>query len=350
MRLFRNCSVTLLLLMLICSCGNEESAVTTIKVDLNNVEKVDLLLQHTAVVPIQLENVGLIHQLAVKDSIALLKTDKVLSINLNTGKQIAEYSRKGRANNEYLSAWHIGFEDDMVYIYDMNAKKVMYFTSNGELKYNKATPLNTQGKPFQQMISYKDNQYIGQRVFGSGDVPELSLYDSTFTHIADLGEFVLRSSNSFGSRFFKDHKGEVLFNRAFLNDIYAISNELVTIRYKIDFGEYSIPDLNEFADEIEIIQFINNVQNNEFASMISNIYDSDSYLCFSFLFKINGMNKSQKALCVYNKENGETKSFIFESGDKAIQHILIDNEVVQLFQDNEMGDLYVSKIAIEALL
>jgi len=90
--------------MLICSCGNEESAVTTIKVDLNNVEKVDLMLQHTAVVPIQLENVGLIHQLAVKDSIALLKTDKVLSINLNTGKQIAEYSRKGRANNEYLSA------------------------------------------------------------------------------------------------------------------------------------------------------------------------------------------------------------------------------------------------------
>lgn len=347
MRLLRKGIIVLLSLILVTGCGKEESSVTTVKVDLASSKKINLQLPHVNTLQIQLENMGLIHQLEVKDSIALFKTDKVLSVNVNTGKQIAEYSRKGRANNEYLSAWNIGFEDDMVYIYDMNSKKVMYFTCNGELKYNKATPLNTQGKPFQQMISYKDNQYIGQRVYGVGDIPELSVYDSTFTYIADVGDFILRSSNSFGSRFCKNHKGEVLFNRAFLNDIYEVQDGSATIRYIIDFGEYAIPDLNGFTDEMEIIQFINSGQNMEFATMISNIHDSEDYLCFSFLLRTNGL-PAEKALCIYNKKNGEAKSYRFESGDRTVQHIVIDNDIVYVFQDNEEGDLFVSKIAIGA--
>ena len=348
MRLFRNCIVIFLFSILVASCSKEKSSVTTVKVDLLSSREINLQLPYVKTIPIKLENIGFIHQLAVKDSIALFKTDKVLSVNINTGEKFAEYSRKGRANDEYLSAWNVGFEDDMVYIYDMNAKKVMYFTFNGELKYNKTTPLNTQGKPFQQIISYKDNQYIGQRVFGTGDIPELALYDSTFTYMADVSEFILRSSNSFGSRFCRNHKGEVLFNRAFLNDIYEVTDRGATIRYIIDFGEYAVPDLNGFADEMEIIQFINKGQNKGLATMISDIYDSENYLCFSFLLRANGL-KAEKALCIYNKKNGEAESYSFESGDRTIQQIIIDNDIVYVFQDNEEGDLFVSKIAVGAL-
>ncbi len=337
----------IILLTVLFGCSNGESSVSTIKVDMSMVKSLDLQLPHVSTIAIQSENIGLIRQFEVKDSIALMRTDKVLSFNVNTGKQITEYSRRGRANDEYLSAWNVGFEDGMIYIYDMNAKKVMYFSYNGDLKYIKTTPLNTQGKPFQQMISYKD-KYIGQRVFGVDHIPELALYDSNFVYIADVSDFILRSSNSFGSRFYKNYKGGILFNRAFLNDIYEVSDKAATIRYIVDFGEYSIPNLYDYTDEIEIIQFINK-KNNKFATLINNIYESANYIGFSCLFGDKGL-KADKVICIYDKSSEETMSFLIKTEDTIIQQIVFDNDIVYILHDNERGDCFLSRLHIDTLM
>lgn len=275
--------------------------------------------------------IGAISQVVIQDSVLLLKTTGGLfSLNIDTGKQIARYSRLGRAENEYLSLWSVGFINDNVYIYDMNAKKIKLFERDGSFVTNIDVPSSAASSPFQQFVRSGD-YYIGKRVFTSEKISELSVYDNNFNYLMDIGEIALRSGFSLGYPFYKKKDGTILYYRGMLNDIYQISGNKVSKRYTVNFGRQNIPGLKRFKEELEIINYANNAPD-KYATGITNIYESEKYFGCMFLMY------AQKCYLLYDVTNNSSVVLKFESDTGVyIEQIIMYGDQLMIFTQDESG-------------
>lgn len=314
-----------------------------LQVDLNRTVAVDVSGINAETVRLD-SLAGSLDQVVIKDSFALVKASgTLLGIDLRTGRIISQYSRKGRAPGEYLTLWSVGIDGDNVYIYDINSKKVMYFDYSGQLlkQVHLAQPLS--GKPFQDYIRSNSGFIIGKRVFGVGEIPELALYDSTFCHVSDISDFNLRSGAHLGYPFCLNHKGEIYYVRSLLNDVYLVDGHSARKVYSVDFGRNNIPALDNFKDEMEIINFANR-NPDRYATFISNIYDSEDYFCFMFFAK------GKKMYAVYEKAAAGVHTFEVNAGSSVIAQIVTSENKAYIFWESESGDIYVTVLPIEHLL
>ena len=117
----------------------------------------------------------------------------------------------------------------------------------------------------------------------------------------------------------------------------------VSVKYYIDFGENNMPFDLSWRDEYDCIDFINSSEE-DYAILVSNIYESDKYFCFRFLWK------KKKCLGVYNKSNGKTASFMFDSSpsDSVVDVYAFDDKVLLVNQDGDKTCL--TTISVDDLL
>lgn len=327
------------------SCTSRNIAkVPTLRVDLDATVHLDVSQMHGKTVWLDSTClIGRIGQVCIADTVALVKSSEILAgFDLRTGDLVARYSRKGRASGEYLSIWSIGIDEEMVYLYDINSKKVMYFDISGHLLKQVPVAQSPSEKPFQDFVRRGDGAIIGKRVFGAGEIPELSLYDSDFRHVSDIDGFILRSGSYFGCPFFRNMQGDVYYVRSMLNDIYVLKGTFAEKAYSVDFGNSTIPFLERFKDEMEIISYANKFPD-RYATFISNIYDSDDYVCFMFLAK------RKKMYAVYEKSSGHTFSFDFCNGNGVLSQIVTHDDSVYLFWESETGSIEVAVLSVQGL-
>ena len=172
-----------------------------------------------------------------------------------------------------------------IYIYDINTKKVIWSTIDGRfVSYEKVTD-KAEKSPFSMFIRFDDSYYIGKRVFGIGEIPELSLYDEHFNYLKPIEpKLRLRSGLHMGKSFSLDSNGQVLYNQYFSNRILAVSISGISVQFVIDFGKFSFPNVEKYKDEYEIIEAINSSPR-KYATYVHNFIDSDRFFSFAFLFK-----------------------------------------------------------------
>ena len=290
---------------MLCSCRYEPPAEADIVLDLSGAEVLDMTAfpmltvteMDTAVV------MGQVSGASVLDGIAIVKAGKVLyGIDWSTGEVKTRYSRQGRASDEYLSLWAAGADSGLVYIYDMNGKKILFYSADGDFLRSCSLMETSSENPFQEAVRLNDSLYVGKRIYRAGDICELSLYDKDFRYVRDIGDFRLRSGIYMGSPFYRVSDNNILYCRYMLNDIYRLTADTLSVAYRIDFTDKSIPRLKRFKDEYEIIDFVNGVPG-KYAGCVSDIYETPEYFCFTFL------SDSRQWYAVYDRASGESRVY-----------------------------------------
>lgn len=257
-----------------------------------------------------------------------------------TNSVTAKFGRLGRAKDEYTFISDFGYDKDagQVYLYDMNSKRINWYSPKGEFIDTVGVTSKSSRQPFSTIVKYGDN-YIGKRVFGMPGVPELSLYDKDFNFVHAISpELILRSGIDLGKQFSCNDDGEVLYNRYFSNEILAVTPDSVGVRYIVDFGDYNVPDDN-FTDEYEIIDYVNSDSVNECATLISNICDKGNYLSFSFIKK-----PGRRCLCIYDKTAGKSRSLIVHDPEFEVSQIIPAGDCAFVFFEDPDGGSYIGKI------
>lgn len=316
------------------SC-NKEYSHTVIEVDLS--EAVNVSLEGVDETRLMSQTVlGKLIQIIVNDTLILVKTPEgVRGFSSETGEETAVFSRKGRAADEYLNAWNVGFEDGLPYILDIDSKKMMYFNHEGGMIESKNLPMSN---PFQHIVKLDKGRYLGKRMYGTGHISELSLYNADLQYVSDFGDLILRSGSNFGFPFYRNENGDVYYNRDFLNEIYRVADDDLKLFYTIDFGDNNIPGLASFEDEMEIIMY-SNQSVKEYATMVSGIYDSKKYFCFTFVFS------GKRGYAVYDKTDKSVTTYLF----KDAEYMTTSDDAVYIFSQTEENGTCFSRIALDKL-
>lgn len=249
-----------------------------------------------------------------------------------------KYSRIGNASNEYTHISDFGYDQmtGLVYIYDMNAKKVLWFSQTGEFVRKDAVTNKASASPFSAFVRYNDSFFIGKRVYGMGKIPELSMYDNNLNFVKQIASHInLRSGIELYKQFTLDCQGKVLYNRYFSNEILEVSEDYVKARYVVDFGKYNIPDPTKYHDEYEILNEINSSKK-LYSSYIHNICDSERYLSFAFISK-----PGKNCVAVYDKTLSCTKAYIIMPSPYSVSQVIPTTDSIYVIMEDDIGKYWV---------
>ena len=348
----RKCLIVFAILCCIISCKYSErnNAETIIHIDLEKMHKIDIYGEYAEQIclvdsgkSVLVDEVKKI--LFTEGQYIIQGRNKILAFDAQSGVCKMAFSGQGRARDEFISLWDVWIEGKTICIYDMNGKKILRYDFNGNLSEVISIADKASNYPFQVLAKTIGGYYVGKRVYGSVKHNiELNLYDKDFEFVKEIGDLKIESGIYLGYPFFVYSPSEVLYYRYLYNDIYAIDDKQnVTVKYYVDFGENNVPLNPNFKDEYDRIDFVNNSKKN-YATLVSNIYESDKYFCFRFAFD------GEKCLGVYDKSSGKTASFVFVSSSESPRAdvYVFDDKALLVTQD--MDKTCLTTISVDDLL
>ena len=131
---------------------------------------------------------------------------------------------------------------------------------------------------------------------------------------SSLTDYPLKRSGLVNSEAFYYFKDSVRLFLHGCNTIFSIDKDGVSPRYQLDFQEKNIPA--SFFSENKPNQFHEAITSSEYIGWFNRVYESDSALLVSFLYK------NRTCLCLYNKLDKTSKT---------------------VYMDNLINDIYNSK-------
>lgn len=268
----------------------------------------------------------------------LLRTNMgVFLYDCSSNKLVTSFSRKGKASYEYTYVSDFGMVDNLVYIYDINTKKILWFDKTG--KYLKTDFMSDRAgdKPFSSFARC-GNGYIGKRIYSMTDAPQLAFYDNEFRFLKDIeGVSPLTSGIDLYKQFSRGSEGEILYTYYFDRKIMAVSPQGAKDKYIVDFGKYNVPDIDRFKDEYDIIDYVNSAEK-KMATYVSRINENECFLSFFFI-----LHKGKSCLGVYDFNTGKTASYIFHKDESETVTIVPGNNCAYVFYENEDGNVNVGQ-------
>lgn len=342
--------VVFVILGCIIGCKHTENSVKiVIPIDLKKMHEIDLQGEYaTQICLMDNDKPALVDEvkkiLFVKGQYIIQCRNKVLAFDAQTGVQTTSFSEQGRAKTEFIHLWDTWLEDSLVCMYDVNTKKILRYDLNGNFSDVISITTKAEDNPFQVLAKMGENYYVGKRVYSGMEDVELNLYDKNFEFVKEIGDLKIESGIYLGYPFFVYSPNEILYYRYLYNDIYAIDDKQnVTVKYYVDFGENNVPLNPQWKDEYDRIEFVNNSDKN-YATLVSNIYESDKY--FGFRFVIDG----EKCLGIYDKSNGKTASFVFVSSSESPRaDVYVFNDKA-LLVTQDMDKTCLTTISVDDLL
>ena len=267
------------------------------------------------------------------DSFILRDYTSISSFDNKSGKYLTSYSGIGRAEHEVQNIAETLVKDDQLLIFDNFSRKVVRYSLDGVF-IGKEDVGGSSTKSFQFLCPYIDGTFLGRRVFGVGEIPEISVFDSKFEWVNDIETPFLKSGSFFHNPLVAIWDGRVLYNQYFNNTVYYVEDDgSLSKAFSVDFGRHNIPESLLELPEYEIIQNVNN-SIRDYATLISNIYESKKYLCFTFL-----MNPGKRCFYCLSKADGEDGVFLFNGDDMTIDLIRVHDDKVYLFAQQDEDTL-----------
>lgn len=320
------------------SCSHNNNNATVVRIDTSNTFEYPLDTKDGFL--LEPEFLGAVSDVIVLDSTLIISSNnKLLGFSIYSGHSLCCFSREGRGPEEYLKIWDFGADHNNLYLYDIDGKKILFFRENGEYLESVALPEESSSNPFQSLIPARwNNGYVGKRIYGMPNVPELSFYDSLFRYVEPIGADELRSGIRLWRQFFNGADNDILYNRYFSNDINAISADGVRVKYSVDFGKNNLP---RFTDEYEAIDLLSQESSApKYASIMSQIVETKSSLCFQFVYN------AQKYYVLYDKVSQEAKIIHPTVQDGEIEQILYHNNSLIVIAADAIGAIYLYNISL----
>jgi hypothetical protein len=284
--------IFLISVVLIYSCRerNKLENIKTIRIGFTDIKNVDIS-DSTRVKIISLETnaSSLMYDI---DKIDFLE-DKILLFNKNNvivfdtiGKFLFNVGQRGIGPGEYLDVTSFFVKNNFIYLFDASTQKILAYDNDGT--YISSAKLQS---PYEALLIYpieNEQMYIAKNKYqGSNEkIPGFSIYNEHYKKTEDINNTYVESSN-FDFNCFYSFQNKILYWK-FLNDtIFSIvHHESMTPEYIIDFQNYAIPNhIRKGNDTEEIIEYVNNSNNPNLATLIRYIQEDSLYIRFGFIQK-----------------------------------------------------------------
>ena len=284
--------------------------------------------------------VGTIEHICFIDDEVLIHSGQMLiGFDSASGEEVATFSRRGRANDEYVSLWGFNVGAGSVFIQDLSGGKILRYSSSGELE----KVFETQRPSFQAFALLPDGRVVGKRSFEGIPTVELSTWGEDFTYASDIAsDSKIESGIMLNYPFSYTDRGEVLYNRYFQNEIYTVHAEEISLRYRIDFGSRNFDQLIEHKDEYDALDLFQ--ESSGRASFISNLNEDSKYITFQFVMSPEGAS-----FAIYEKRTKKTKVFRFTT-ELVISSIIADRDICYVFAQDAEGKTVYFRYKIDDLL
>lgn len=242
-------------------------------------------------------------------------SNRLYLISPETGEELKQLSRRGRANDEYISLHSFYKDNAKIAIHDFDGSKVLLIDSTTETITSVSKPSSGN---FSFLYRLDGDTFVGKQTYGVGNIPVLALYDNNLEMISPKGEDFLKSGISTGYPFAKGENG-VLFNRSLTYDIQEVTRDTTKTKYHIEFKSHNLPSLDNYDDDFDLIREIGETSL-PVISRISHIYEDDSRLCFDYTDNVNGV-----MYAVFDRNTNKTQSIRFIPKDKSSTIIAVVN-------------------------
>lgn len=307
------------LLLLFCcfimfSCNNDtEKEIETIEVDIKGLTDIvvdkdckDFLIIPLDDVadPIAAQNVRL-----YGDKIIVKSMDCILIYSVN-GDYIGKIDKKGHARSEYLTIFDYLYVDDVIYINDFQSSKIISYNLQGEY-LNSYSYLENEFK-YDKLFKLDSNLFVAVNSWNGTPgitTPMFSFINNTFK-VVNMDSTLTRTNGMLMINSFSRYKDISLYWMYADNSIYQIDgNHNVSVRYKVDFGKYGIPDaiLKEPNSELFFDYITENIS--QIAFSIDNIYEQEDVVMFTFAYNKN------RCYSIYGKSSKQSKLFTASFSD-----------------------------------
>ena len=269
----------------------------------------------------------------VDSTLLVLSANRLDGFSLRSGKKKTAFSTPGRGPGEYVRIWDYGVDGKDIYLYDIDGKRMLFFTPEGGLLRTIQLSEKSADNPFQSVIPVPwENAYLGKRVFGMPDVPELSLYDKDFRFVRAEGTDILRSGIKLWRQLFIGADGDILYNRYFSNAVQSITQDGVFVKYLIDFSGLN---LGEVKDEYEILGTLSKPENaGRYAGIMGSLFENEYF--FAFQFATGG----NKYLAVFDKLAKNSKLFLPVVERCEVRQVFLHGESLFIIAADEDNNIF----------
>ncbi|MBQ6911240.1 MAG: 6-bladed beta-propeller [Bacteroidales bacterium] len=326
-----------LTLLLIISCARNGSVMTknTIVADIE--KAIPLSLDVDDGLRLSDVQLGMIDDAWVKDTLLMLFGNNALhAFSTQTGKLSMTFSRQGRGPLEYIRIWDYGADDDGIYIYDIDGKQMLFFLWDGSFKKMEKLTGRSADNPFQAIIRAPWGKgYVGKRIYGTPEVPELSSYDEHFRYVSPIGAYTLRSGLKLWRQLYLGSDGDVLYNRYFSNEVLSLTSDSLAVKYIVHFPHRNVPEMDDEYDALELL----GKKNTPYAVIMSQIKETDKYFGFQFAAESN------RYYAVYDKLSGNCKVYLPIVAKQEVQTVFLNDNILFTIASDESGS-YVYQVKL----
>ena len=279
--------------------------------------------------------IGSVDDALMVDSAIVFKSGNELNcIHLTQNGSIKKLSRIGRGPGEYIQIWDFGLDENLLYLYDIDGKQILYFSLDGDFICSKRLSDLAADCPFQAMIPAPwGKEYVGKRVFGMPDVPELSLYDDSFHYLDRLGKDDLRSGIKLWRQLYRGSDDDILYCRYFSNEVLHVMRNDVSVKYSVDFINRNVPPSE---DEYEILEKLSKEQaKSRYATIMGQMEETDDHFCFQFV------TDARRLFAFYEKTTGRCRIYQPEVADQDIEQLLFYHGILYVISQDKDDSLWL---------
>ena len=236
--------------------------------------------------------IGKISKSIYYDDKFLISTQGKLLLYSRDGNFIGQIGQRGRAANEYIGYTDCWIQDNHVYLYDMNGKKVLKYTLDNQL--DKIYPLKSEVSPntypFAFIIPFGDGD-IGQCVWNGSmkESPALAFYDKNFAFHSVIGHLTIRSGLRIGYPLIQSVNNTALYWNPLDRRIFRIApDQNIKLAYTLSFGNKNYPELTTVKDDYEILGlYQDKTWRKNHAGIITYVWENAENLLFLYSYADN---------------------------------------------------------------
>lgn len=242
------------------------------------------------------------------------------------GKYHNKIENIGQGPQEYISVMDfcIDTEKEQIILLCDIPYKIMKFTYSGQF-VNEIEQTDF----FISIVMDSDYIYCNRSDLNKTDLDkfEISYMDKNGKEIDNFLPTRNDITNSmFNTGNFLNRSENIYYTRRFDNNVYQVNKDKVMIKYKLDFGQFNLPDY--LLKEDDMRKFADECMEKKCVYSITEFVENEKYLMFN----------TNQSICVYNKIN---KTFIGYPGIKNTEFDIASNS---FYSNGNDGNTIVAKI------
>lgn len=299
--------VGLVSLLVLDSCANSKE-LETINVDFSNVQ--EILVDTTRIIHLETTDNSLLYDIGrteILNGNFFVFSRNFVKVFSADGKFLFQLSGRGQGPSEYSTISNFFLNDKFVSIYDFNLGKVLNYDSNGSF-VNSCQFTRGDGEwGISQLFRLNENTYLAKNNYAGEDfkVPVFSLLDANLKNRKMIGGRHLNTGMMLSDGCYIDDNERILYWEPAKDTLFSVMNESLDPLYKIDFGEFAIPEDVAKKDDYDRVMFLSKEQNVKYAAMARYFQVSEGRILFSFVY-------DKIYLCSYNESTKDTKVYSFK--------------------------------------